>query len=66
MRVIATKRGFFGALREPGDEFEVPQGTEGSWFEPVAVEKPAEAKRAAKPKAEPKAPLEGDKADDLV
>ena len=63
MRVIANQRGFFDGLREPGDEFEVPQGTSGRWFEPV--EKP-EVKKSSKPKAEPKAPLEGEKADDLV
>lgn len=35
MKVIATKLGYFGKLREPGDEFEVPDGTKGSWFQPV-------------------------------
>ena len=61
MKVIATKLGYFGKLREPGDEFEVPDGTKGSWFEPV------------KPTAEGKKPNKaadkaGDKptADDLV
>lgn len=35
MKVIATKQGYLGKLRQPGDEFEVPDGTKGSWFEPV-------------------------------
>lgn len=35
MKVIATKMGYFGALRQPGEEFEVPAGTKGSWFHPV-------------------------------
>lgn len=35
MKVIAKQRGFFGKLREPGDEFEVPDGTKCEWF--VAV-----------------------------
>lgn len=35
MRVIAKARGFFGQLIEPGQEFEVPEGTKGSWFETV-------------------------------
>ena len=58
MKVIATKQGYLGKLRQPGDEFEVPDGTKGSWFEPV---KKAEDK---KPKAADKA---GEKtASDLV
>ena len=49
MKVIATKQGYFGKLREPGDEFEVPEGSKSSWFDPV--EKQAEKKRSAKPAA---------------
>ncbi len=44
MKVIATKLGYFGKLRQPGDEFEVPDGTKGSWFEPVKQE--AKGKKA--------------------
>lgn len=46
MRVIATAIGYFGALRVEGDEFEVPDGTKGSWFKPVAadVAKPSKGK----------------------
>lgn len=60
MKVIATKQGYIGKLRQPGDEFEVSDGTKGSWFEPV------------KQKAEDKKAKQGDKpandkpADDLV
>lgn len=57
MRVIAKQLGFFGKLHQPGDEFEVPDGTKGDWFE--AVEKPVETGKAkAKPADKP--------ADDLV
>ena len=39
MKVKATKQGFFGGhLKNVGDEFDVPDGTKGSWLEPV--EKP--------------------------
>ena len=38
MRVIATKPGFFDYLRQEGDEFEVPEGTKGSWFKPVPAD----------------------------
>lgn len=49
MRVIATKQGYHGKLREVGEEFDVPDDAKASWFEPK--EKPAaEAKTAAKGK----------------
>lgn len=35
MRVIATNVGYYEQIREVGDEFEVPDGTEGSWIVPV-------------------------------
>lgn len=45
MRVIATAVGFDGTeLRNPGDEFEMPDGAKGSWFEPKDDEPKAEAK----------------------
>ena len=44
MKVIATKPGYHGKLREPGDIFDVADGSKASWFEPV--EKKAEAKKA--------------------
>ena len=42
--VIATRAGYYGQYREPGDEFEVPAGLNAKWFvdaKPVA--KPAES-----------------------
>jgi len=50
MKVKAVKPGFFGKLRDPGDEFEVPEGTKASWFAPVEQEQPV-----AKPKEPAKA-----------
>ena len=61
MKVIATKQGYFGKLRDVGDEFEVPEGTKGSWFKPVEVADEPEAKPARGRKASPTDP-----ADDLV
>lgn len=60
MKVIATKLGYFGKLREPGDEFEVPDGTKGSWFQPV--EQKANGKGGKKPEAQ----ASEKPADDLV
>ena len=60
MKVIATKLGYFGKLREPGDEFEVPDGTKGSWFQPV--EQKANGKGGKKPEAQ----ANEKSADDLV
>lgn len=60
MKVIATKLGYFGKLREPGDEFEVPDGTKGSWFQPV--EQKANGKGSKKPEAQ----ANEKPADDLV
>lgn len=53
MKVMAVKKGFFGKLREPGDEFEVPDKTKlASWFveakktvsAPIEKAKPTPAK----------------------
>ena len=60
MKVIATKLGYFGKLHEPGDEFEVPDGTKGSWFQPV--EQKANGKGGKKPEAQ----ANEKPADDLV
>jgi hypothetical protein len=47
MKVIATDRGYWDQIREPGDEFEVPDDTKpAKWFE--TVDKPA--KKPTKPK----------------
>ncbi len=37
MKVIATDKGYYGQVREAGDEFEVKDGDKGSWFKPVAT-----------------------------
>jgi len=45
MRVIATKTGYDGTkVRDPGEEFEMPKGSTGSWFEPLADAPKAKAK----------------------
>ena len=46
--VIATKQGYYGKLREPGETFEVPAGLKAGWFAPVdkaESKKPATAKK---------------------
>lgn len=43
MIVIATKDGFYGSLRRAGDEFEVEEGLEASWFEPKEPKEPVSA-----------------------
>lgn len=59
MKVIATAKGYFGQMREPGDEFEVPDDTKkASWFVKVKAdsdEKPAKAGKGGKsePDADP-------------
>lgn len=64
MKVIALKDGFFdGSRQRAGDEFDVPQGTKGSWFTPVKEPKVADA-RDAKAKAD--AGAKGKNPDDLV
>lgn len=36
MRVIATNRGYDGiTTRDPGDEFDMPDGARASWFRPA-------------------------------
>ena len=40
MKVIATKDGFHGCRRRPGDVFDVADGAKGSWFEPADKAKP--------------------------
>lgn len=57
VRVRAKARGFIqNRIMEIGQEFDVPEGIKGSWFEPVASEA-----RPRKPK--PEAPAAADKAD---
>ncbi|MDF3019311.1 MAG: hypothetical protein K0Q92_614 [Steroidobacteraceae bacterium] len=49
MEVIATAKGYFGAVREVGQKFDVPKGTEGSWFHPTGAEEADEPKQGHKP-----------------
>lgn len=49
MRVIATALGFDGRdLRQAGEEFDMPEGAKGSWFDPVEPADPKPAAPAAK------------------
>lgn len=59
MRVIVTAPGFWGQLRQPGEEFDVPEGSKATWFKPVKADEPeGKPARGRKASAEP--------ADDLV
>lgn len=53
MKVTAIKPGYFGKLRQIGDEFDVPDGTKASWFAPAAAadQKPSEPAKKQKPAA---------------
>lgn len=52
MRVIAIAQGYGGkdkhAIREPGDVFEVPEGSKASWFKPVEDDEQADRPRSRK------------------
>lgn len=65
MRVVATAPGYFGALRVEGDEFEVPDGTKGSWFKPVAADVAKPSKGSGKGQA-PKPGPEDDEAANAI
>ena len=50
MRVIATKPGFDGRkVRQPGEEFDMPEGSKGSWFAQVQKTESKKAKETAEP-----------------
>lgn len=54
MKVIATKQGYHGRLREPGDVFDVPEGSRASWFAPAdKAADPDKAEKPARRKGEP-------------
>jgi 16S rRNA U1498 N3-methylase RsmE len=55
VKIVAIKVAFYNGRRvRVGDELDIPQGTKGSWFAPVASVEASKAK--AKPeKQEPKA-----------
>lgn len=48
MLVRAIQTGFYNSLRQPDDEFEVPDGAKASWFVPVGV-LPSAGKKGKKP-----------------
>lgn len=52
MKVIATARGYYGHLREPGDVFDVEDGSKATWF------KPPTKKEAEKANSESESPKE--------
>lgn len=60
MRVTATAPGFYGQLRQIGDEFDVPEDAKATWFKPAKGEEPE-----SKP-ARGRKPAGGEPADDLV
>lgn len=35
MKVTAKAKGYHGSFRDVGEVFDVPEGTKGSWFDPV-------------------------------
>ena len=47
--VIATKPGYLGKLREPGERFMVENDLEATWFEPAGKDKPAAKEPESKP-----------------
>ena len=50
MQVRATKKGYHIGPRNPGELFEVPNGSKASWFEPVERKKTkGEDKEESKP-----------------
>jgi 16S rRNA U1498 N3-methylase RsmE len=55
MKIVAIKPAFYNGRRvRVGDALDIPQGTKGSWFAPVASEE-AKAAKAKPAKQEPKA-----------
>ena len=47
--VIATKTGYLGKLREPGERFMVDDDLKATWFEPAGKDKPAAKEPDSKP-----------------
>lgn len=51
MRVRVKERGYWDQIREPGEEFEVPDDTKpATWFEPI--DKPKRRTAGPKPEGE--------------
>ena len=53
--VIATKPGYLGKLREPGERFMVDDDLKASWFEPVGKDKSVAKELDSKPVGKDKA-----------
>lgn len=49
MKVIASKQGYHGALRAPGDVFDVPEGQRATWFDPAAAQEEKKPPKREKP-----------------
>jgi hypothetical protein len=48
MRVVANKVGFDGRkIRQPGEEFDMPEGSKGSWFAPAQKAESKKTKEVA-------------------
>lgn len=60
MKVIATEKGYYGRLIEPGETFEVPDGEKATWFNPVDGSPKEKASKGGKQAA---APVGADSAD---
>lgn len=53
MKVVATEKGYFGGqVREKDEQFDVPEGTKGSWFKAVDAA-PAGKSGKSKGKSDP-------------
>lgn len=56
MKIVAIKPAFFAGRRvRVGDELDIPQGSKGSWFAPLASAEAKAAKAKPSAKQEPKA-----------
>jgi len=59
-KAIAKEVGYFGSVRQPGEEFEVPEGTESNvWFD--VVDEEPKKKKSKKAEADADADAGGDK-----
>jgi hypothetical protein len=71
MKVTATKPGYHGKLREPGDTFDVPAGSKATWYVPASAETEASGKNgggrpAARTNSGRAAAVSGASTEDLV
>lgn len=48
MQVIATAKGYYQKVRLPGEQFEMPDGSTGSWFTEVEKTPVKPAPKASK------------------